>query len=402
MQAADTTKMAIGASTSDETAQVPGRSEPRLEEPKEHFENASANNDTTDQAHTHDPEKTTPPPVSLANTVDPEHPDKEKTTAEVIAKENTADDTTPEDTTPSSESQYLSGPKLAILTLGLCLTTFVIALDNTIIATAIPRITTVFNSLEDVGWYGSSYLLTTTSLQPSFGKVYTYFDVKYTYLHIFYLPFYFQAIKGTTAEESGIRTIAYLVSITVSSIVIGGLITLVGWYAPFMWFGSAIFAIGAGMLYTLTVHSPPGQWIGYQILAGIGAGAGVQIPFVAVQVVTNEKDMPTANACVMFFNSLGGALSISVAQNIFVNTLAKEVPRYAPGFDARIVANAGATNLRNVVPEDLLPGVLHGYNNAIVTAFILAIATSSVAFFVSLGMEQKSVKGKKIMAGGAA
>ena len=51
-----------------------------------------------------------------------------------------------------------------------------------IIATAIPRITTVFNSLDDVGWYGSSYLLTTTSLQPSFGKVYTYFNVKWTYL----------------------------------------------------------------------------------------------------------------------------------------------------------------------------------------------------------------------------
>jgi len=30
--------------------------------------------------------------------------------------------------------------------------------------------------------YGSSYLLTTTALQPSFGKVYTYFDVKFTYL----------------------------------------------------------------------------------------------------------------------------------------------------------------------------------------------------------------------------
>ena len=50
------------------------------------------------------------------------------------------------------------------------------------LATAIPTITTVFNSLEDVGWYGSSYLLTTTSLQPSFGKVYTYFDINWTYL----------------------------------------------------------------------------------------------------------------------------------------------------------------------------------------------------------------------------
>lgn len=169
-----------------------------------------------------------------------------------------------------------------------------------------------------------------------------------------------------------------------------------------MWFGSAIFAVGAGMLYTLKVGSPAGQWIGYQILAGIGAGAGVQIPFVAVQVVTTEKDMPTANACVMFHNSLGGALSISIAQNIFVNTLGKEIPRVVPNFDPMIIAHAGATNLRAVVPEQLLPGILVAYNKSIVTAFVLAIATSGVAFIVSLGMERKSVKGKKIMAAGGA
>jgi hypothetical protein len=183
--------------------------------------------------------------------------------------------------------------------------------------------------------------------------------------------------------------------------VIGALITVVGWYAPFMWFGSGVFAIGAGMLYTLKVSSPNSHWIGYQILAGFGAGAGVQIPFIAVQVVSSTKDMPTANACVLFFNSLGGALSISIAQNIFVNTLAKEVPKYS-SFDPQVVASVGATNLRQYVPPDQLPGVLHGYNNAIVTAFILAIATSCLAFLVSLGQEQKSVKGKKLMPGGGA
>ena len=40
----------------------------------------------------------------------------------------------------------------------------------------------MFDSLNDVGWYGSSYLLTTTSLQPSFGKIYANFNVKWTYL----------------------------------------------------------------------------------------------------------------------------------------------------------------------------------------------------------------------------
>src|SRR5277367_673610 len=59
--------------------------------------------------------------------------------------------------------------------------------DNTIIATAIPKITSIFNSLGDMGWYGSSYLLTTTALQPSFGRIYTYFNVKYTYVFVLLL-----------------------------------------------------------------------------------------------------------------------------------------------------------------------------------------------------------------------
>lgn len=42
---------------------------------------------------------------------------------------------------------YLTGTRLASLTFGLALATFVVALDNTIIATAIPRITTQFDSL---------------------------------------------------------------------------------------------------------------------------------------------------------------------------------------------------------------------------------------------------------------
>ena len=116
------------------------------------------------------------------------------------------------------------------------------------------------------------------------------------------------------------------------------------WFATkeFMHVGAAVFTIGAGLLYTLGVSSNIGRWLGYQIVAGVGAGASVQIPFIAVQVVTSGKDMPTANALVMFFNSLGGAVSVSIAQNIFINSLVKYVPRYAPGVDPQVVLGAGA------------------------------------------------------------
>ena len=144
------------------------------------------------------------------------------------------------------------------------------------------------------------------------------------------------------------------------------------------------------------------MWIGYQILAGVGAGACVQIPFIAVQVVLNKKDMPLGNAISIFFNSLGGAISISIAQNIFSNTLIKEIPRYAPNVDPSIVISAGATNIRAVTPAAELPGVLEAYNVAVTSSFILSIACTGLACLCSLLFEWKTVKGKKIELGGAA
>lgn len=49
-------------------------------------------------------------------------------------------------------------------------------------APALGAITAEFLSVKDIGWYGSSYLLTTTALQPLFGKLYNIFSVKYVFL----------------------------------------------------------------------------------------------------------------------------------------------------------------------------------------------------------------------------
>jgi hypothetical protein len=132
---------------------------------------------------------------------------------------------------PEDESKYLSGFKLGVLSLGLCLTTFVIALDNTIIATAIPKITTVFNSLNDVGWYGSSYLLTTCSLQPSFGKVYTYFDVKYTYLFALVL-FEIGSVICAAATSSPMFIVGRAIAGAGAAALFSGGMTIIGYSVP--------------------------------------------------------------------------------------------------------------------------------------------------------------------------
>lgn len=72
--------------------------------------------------------------------------------------------------------------ELFVIIASLFLGTFLVALDATIIGTAIPAITTTFHSLDDLGWYGSAYLLILTSLQPSFGKLFASLNTKIIYL----------------------------------------------------------------------------------------------------------------------------------------------------------------------------------------------------------------------------
>ena len=176
---------------------------------------------------------------------------------------------------------------------------------------------------------------------------------------------------------------------------------MLGYFKPFMIAGSSIFTLGAGMLYTLKVNSTAGKWIGYQILSGFGAGFGVQMPFIAVQVVLNNKDMPTGNAMAIFFNSLGGAISISIAQNIFSNGLSTNLPKYAPEVSAEGVINAGATHLREYVKPELLAGVLKAYMVALGQAYVIPIAVGGIATICACFVEWKSVKGKKIVAAAA-
>jgi MFS family permease len=50
--------------------------------------------------------------------------------------------------------------------------------DRTIIATAVPRITDDFHSLNDVSWYAGAYLITSCATQLFWGRIYTFYSTK--------------------------------------------------------------------------------------------------------------------------------------------------------------------------------------------------------------------------------
>jgi hypothetical protein len=192
------------------------------------------------------------------------------------------------------------------------------------------------------------------------------------------------------------------VGLVVMSIVSGGAITAVGYYTPFFYLSTIFMAIGAGLLTTFTTSTNHSKWIGYQVIYGFGVGMGMQQPLICAQTVLPLVDVPVGTAVIMFTQTLGGALFISVAQNVFQNQLVRNLQSTVPNLDPGIVLQVGATSLKNVIKKQFYNGVQVAYNRAIVQTWYVSVALACMTVVGAAFIEWKSVKGKKIEAVGGA
>ncbi|ESK95105.1 major facilitator superfamily transporter [Moniliophthora roreri MCA 2997] len=532
-----------------------------------------------------------------------EHKSSTATSPTVSIQPHDSSEDTKEQIPEEEPTEYPQGLKLALITLALCLSVFLMALDNTIIATAIPKITDHFQSLDDVGWYGSAYLLTTAGFQLLFGKFYTFLSIKWTYIvaisifeigslvcgaapssnaliigravagigsagvfsgaliiiaHsvplskrpiysgvigamyglasvagpllggvftdkvtwrwcfyinlpiggvtlgvialffrsprrskqitdwrdglkkfdswgtlvfipaivslllalqwggtkypwasariialfvvfgvliiafagiqiwkqddatvpprilfqrsilasalfafslgasffilVYFIPIWFQAIKGTSAVRSGIDNLPMILSVVVSSLISGAIISATGYYSPWMIISSVLASVGAGMISTFEPATSTGKWIGYQIIYGFGIGSGMQQPLMAAQTVLPLQDVPSGTAIIVFMQTVGGAIFISIAQNVFSNKLASGIAEHVPDLNPGVILGAGATSLKYVVPEQFLERVIQVYNDALVSAYYVSIAMACLTLVGALSVEWKNMK----------
>lgn len=109
----------------------------------------------------------------VCNTQDSEALEETKTSRQMNCEEISSE----ERSGSNKESQYPPASKVILIVLAIYLAAFLVALDQTIIGVAIPKITDQFKSVSDIGWYGSAYFLTSTALQPSYGRIYKLFSV---------------------------------------------------------------------------------------------------------------------------------------------------------------------------------------------------------------------------------
>ncbi|KAL3421695.1 hypothetical protein PVAG01_05852 [Phlyctema vagabunda] len=220
---------------------------------------------------------------------------------------------------------------------------------------------------------------------------YSFFNGSGLMVMLYYLPIWFQAIKGVSTVRSGVMLIPMVLSTVFASLGSGILVSKLGYYTPFLLLSSMVMPIGAGLLTTLSTSSHESRVIGYQIIFGLGVGLGMQQPMNVIQTVLNRSDIATGSAIIMFTRFLGAAIFLPVAQNIFISRLISRLSNL-PGISSQMVLNHGATQLRSLASGDDLKILLADYNAAISDALYLVVATAAITIFGSVLVEWRSLK----------
>lgn len=118
-------------------------------------------------------------------------------------------------------------------------------------------------------------------------------------------PRWLQAVKQRSPLDSGIGTLPWVITSTISALAAGVLISKIGHTYAFMVIGSAICSIGSGIFTTFQPDTIRGKWIGYQIVYAVGSSLASFTPLVVIQSSLPVADIPIGSGMVTFSQTMG-------------------------------------------------------------------------------------------------
>ncbi|KAI1074868.1 MFS general substrate transporter [Whalleya microplaca] len=209
-----------------------------------------------------------------------------------------------------------------------------------------------------------------------------------TYTNVFFLPFWFQGVRGLSPVTTGVDFIPLLLSQIVFLIITGGIVKQFGHYIPYMLIGEVIAIGGQAMLTQLKPDTNTVFWAAALVVVGIGSGMAMQLPYTAVAIVLSDEDIPVGNALAVLFYQLGGAVSISVGQTITITSLLALLPQRLPEVSPEMVITLGAANLPKLAPTpEALTVLKEIWNIAVARTMILGATVVGAAVPFTMGME---------------
>ncbi|KAK2594895.1 hypothetical protein QQS21_007394 [Conoideocrella luteorostrata] len=211
----------------------------------------------------------------------------------------------------------------------------------------------------------------------------------------YYIPIYYQAGRHHSATKSGVDLLPLMLSVVISILVSGQLVSRYGRYWPYLVGGPVVGALGAGLMYTVTTSGSNGAVIGYQILVGICIGTTMQNILFAMQAEFDDtpKLISQATGMVNFCQFLGGTIGLAIAEATFSSELVRNLHNYAPEAPIALIQQSPLL-IYSVVPDALVPDVVRAYVKSLSIVFIIGVPANLLSLAFALFISNINIKKK--------
>ncbi|GIZ43739.1 hypothetical protein CKM354_000695600 [Cercospora kikuchii] len=195
------------------------------------------------------------------------------------------------------------------------------------------------------------------------------------FLPIYFIPLYFQYIQNETALEAGVRLLPLVFLMVGTVLLCGAVVTATGKWIPWFFYGGALVVVGGALLYTVDETTSTAKLYGYTVILGSGAGAYIQMPFNACQMLVDPSLIPAATGLITWGQLAAPAITLSIANAIFLNQ-AKDA------LTAILSANAPVLEIVSGASKQYLIDLDEATRQAAIHAIVRALAQNYVLVFV--------------------
>ncbi|KAK3984646.1 major facilitator superfamily domain-containing protein [Cladorrhinum sp. PSN332] len=231
----------------------------------------------------------------------------------------------PRETSDQHEELYLQGFCLWSVLSALIIIMFLAMLDTSIVSTAIPVITDEFQSVRDIGWYGSGYQLANACMQPLAGKLYTFYPLKFVFL-AFVAIFETGSIVCGTATSSPILIIGRSIAGLGAAGIIGGSTIVLAAVVPLpkrpvvagLGLGISQLGLVLGPLLGGILTEKLTRRSGFLLNVPVGVAAAIPVILITVPEQCNKPEQPTLIDFIAHKMDLVGFFLLAPAATLFL------------------------------------------------------------------------------------
>ncbi|KAL8717068.1 MAG: hypothetical protein Q9225_005658 [Loekoesia sp. 1 TL-2023] len=225
------------------------------------------------------------------------------------------------------------------------------------------------------------------------------------FLPIYFIPLYFQFVRGDSALEAAVRLLPYMAFLVTTVIVEGFIMSNLhsGKFMPWFYLGGALVLVGSALMYTVDAATSNARIYGYSILLGSGTGAYLQMPFAVAQAQVSNALVPMAVAFTAFAQLAAPAITLSIANSIFLNEASRGllaiIPGASPNMVRELLSRAGNDHLASLGP--IIHGqVLGAIVGAMSKIYILVIVSGALTLVLTVVLTLRGLR-RKTIAGAA-